>query len=312
MRGVGFYEFGAPDVLKVIDLPEVHAGFGEVRIRNYAATVNPTDLMARNGVRAKQMGLDPPPYVPGMEVAGVVDEVGNGVTTELNIGDSVMGIVVTRASHGGYREQIVLNSRSVVRSPEGKSHLEACTLPMNGLTARQVLDRLALSAGQTIAVTGAAGAFGSYVVQLAKADGLIVVADALAQDEDLVTSFGADIVLPRGDIFADLVRGEFPEGVDGLADGAVLGEKVTHAVRDGGTFSSVRGWQGTGERKIRFVATSVREYASEIEKLEKLRKQVEDGILTLRVARTYRSEEAPEAHRTLEAGGIRGRLILEF
>ena len=312
MQGVGFYEFGDPDVLKVIDLPEVHAGFGQVRIRNHAATVNPTDLMARNGVRAKQMGLDPPPYVPGMEIAGVVDEVGDGVTTRLNIGDSVMGIVVTKASQGGYREQIVLDVGSVVRIPEGKSLIEACTLPMNGLTARQVLDKLALSVGQTIAVTGAAGAFGSYVVQLAKADGLIVVADALAQDEDLVTSFGADIVLPRGDTFADLVRGEFPQGVDGLADGAVLGKKVTHAVRDGGSFSSVRGWQGTGERKIRFLATSVREYASEMEKLEKLRKQVEDGILTLRVARTYRPEEAPEAHRTLEAGGIRGRLILEF
>ena len=312
MRGVGFYEFGDPDVLKVIDLPEVHAGFGQVRIRNYAATVNPTDLMARNGVRAKQMGVDPPPYVPGMEVAGVVDEVGDGVTTGLNIGDSVMGIVVTKASYGGYREQIVLDARSVVITPEGKSHVEASTLPMNGLTARQVLDRLALSAGQTIAVTGAAGAFGGYVVQLAKADDLIVVADASAQDEDLVTSFGADIVLPRGDNFVDLVRAEFPQGVDGLADGAVLGEKVIHAVRDGGTFSSVRGWQGNGERKIRFASTSVREYALELGKLEKLRKQVEDGVLTLRVARTYQADEAPEAHRALEAGGIRGRLVLRF
>ena len=312
MRAVGFYEFGEPDVLQVIDLPEVHAGPGQVRIRNHAATVNPTDLMARNGTRSEQIGKDPPPYVPGMEVAGVIDEVGEDVNTGVKIGDKVIGIVVTKGDHGGYREQITLDARSVVPLPAGRSFIEACTLPMNGLTARQVLDRLALSAGQSIAVTGAAGAFGGYVVQLAKAVGLNVIADASTADEALVTSFGADIVVLRGDGFADRVREHFPEGVDGLADGAVLRQKATAAVKDGGVFNSLRGWQGTGERGMRFETTSVRSYAFEFNKLNKLCQQVEEGVLTLRVAGHYRPEEAPEAHRRLEIGGIKGRLVIEF
>ena len=110
-----------------------------------------------------------------------------------------MAMVVPKASHGGYREQIVLEQRAVVRAPAGTSHVEAATLPMNGLTARQSLDLLGLSAGQTLAVTGAAGAYGGYVIQLAKHEGLQVIADASEADHELVTSLGADIVVRRGD-----------------------------------------------------------------------------------------------------------------
>ena len=103
-----------------------------------------------------------------MEASGIVDEVGNGVATGVNVGDAVMAIVVPKGSHGAYREQIVLDARSVVRAPAGTTHVEACTLPMNGLTARLSLDLLGLSRGQTIAVTGAAGAYGGYLVQLSR------------------------------------------------------------------------------------------------------------------------------------------------
>jgi NADPH:quinone reductase len=130
--------------------------------------------MARNGARAEQQKADPPPYVPGMEAAGIVDEVGSGVPDRLKLGDAVMAIVVPKGSHGAYSEQIALDARSVVRAP----HPEATTLPMNGLTARLSLDLLKLSPGQVIAVTGAAGAYGGYVIQLAKAEGLTVIAAA--------------------------------------------------------------------------------------------------------------------------------------
>ena len=153
-----------------------------------------------------------------------------------------MAIVVPKGSHGAYREQIVLDARSVVRAPAGKSHVEAATLPMNGLTARQSLDLLGLSPGQVIAVTGAAGAYGGYVIQLAKTEGLTVIADASEKDEKLVASLGADIVVRRGDDVASRIREHFPQGVDGLADGAVLNELVIPAVRDGGAFTSVRGF----------------------------------------------------------------------
>jgi NADPH2:quinone reductase len=312
MRAVGLFTQGGPEVLQVVELPEVHAGPGQVRIRVHAATVNPTDVMVRNGARAEQQKADPPPYVPGMEAAGIVDEVGSGVPDRLKVGDAVMAIVVPKGSYGAYREQIVLDARSVVRAPAGKTHAEAATFPMNGLTARLSLDLLKLSPGRVVAVTGAAGAYGGYVIQLAKSEGLTVIADASEKDEKLVASLGADIVVRRGDDVASRIRGHFPQGVDGLADGAVLNALVIPAVRDGGAFTSVRGFQGIPQRDIRFTTTMVRSYAHEFEKLDRLRQQVEAGEITLRVAEVYPPDRAAEAHRRLEAGGTRGRLVIRF
>ena len=312
MRAVGLFTHGGPEVLQVVELPEVHAGPGQVRIRVHAATVNPTDVLGRNGARAEQQKADPPPYVPGMEAAGIVDEVGSGVPDRLKLGDAVIAIVVPKGSHGAYREQIALDARSVVRAPAGNTYAEAATLPMNGLTARLSVDLLKLSPGQVIAVTGAAGAYGGYVIQLAKAEGLTVIADASEKDEKLVASLGADIVVRRGDDVASRIRSRFPQGVDGLADGAVLNELAIPAVRDGGAFTSIRGFQGAAQRDIYFTATMVRSYAQEFEKLDRLRRQVEAGEITLRVAEVYPPERAAEAHRRLEAGGTRGRLVIQF
>ncbi len=116
MRAVGLFTQGGPEVLQVVELPEVHAGPGEVRIRVYAATVNPTDVGVRNGTRAEQQKDVPPPYVPGMEAAGIVDVVGSGVPDRVKVGDAVIAIVVPKGSHGAYREQIALDVRSVVRA----------------------------------------------------------------------------------------------------------------------------------------------------------------------------------------------------
>jgi NADPH2:quinone reductase len=312
MRAVGVNRFGGPEALEVVELPEPHAGPGQLRIRVHAAAVNPTDTYVRNGDRAKAQQKDPPPYVPGMDAAGVLDEIGEGVDTDLRVGDPVMAIVLPDGSHGAYSEYVAVPAGSVARAPAGASHAEACTLPMNGLTARLSLDELALSSGGTILVSGAAGAYGGYVVQLAKADGLRVIADAAPADEALVAELGADVVLPRGDDLADRVRELHPDGVDGVADGAVLNELLVPAVRDGGGFASVRGWKGEPQRDIRFHATFVRRYLTEQARLDRLREQAERGEVTLRVARTFPAAQAGEAHRLLEGGGIRGRLVVEF
>jgi NADPH2:quinone reductase len=303
---------GGPEALKVVNVPEVHTGPDQVRIRVHAAAVNPTDLFVRNGARAEQQKVDPPPYVPGMDAAGIVDEVGAGVSTGVRVGDAVMAMVLPKGSHGAYREQIVLNARAVVRAPTATTHVQACTLPMNGLTARRSLDLLGLSSGQTLAVTGAAGAYGGYVIQLAKTEGLTVIADASEVDEALVASLGADIVVRRGNDVASRILQHFPKGVDGLADGAVLNELVIPAVANGAAFTSVRGFKGVQQRDIRFTTTFVREYDCEFEKLDRLRQLVEAGSLTLRVADTYPPERAGEAHQRLEAGGTRGRLVIQF
>jgi NADPH:quinone reductase-like Zn-dependent oxidoreductase len=296
----------------MVELPEAHAGPGEIRIRVHAATVNPTDTGLRDGSRAELLKHVPPPHVPGMDAAGVVDEIGPATAKDLRIGDAVMAMVIPRGSHGAYRQSIVLAADAVARAPAGASHVEASTLPMNGLTARLSLDQLGLQPGQTIAVTGAAGCYGGYVVQLAKAQGLRVIADASAADEQLVRDLGADIVVRRGDDIAAKIRAVAPDGVDGLADGAVQNELAVGAVRDGGAFASVRGWAGTGERGITFHRTMVRNYDCRADLLDQLREQTEAGQVTLRVAATYPMEQAAEAHRRLEAGGTRGRCVLLF
>jgi NADPH:quinone reductase-like Zn-dependent oxidoreductase len=305
-------EHGGPEALQVVDLPEQHAGPGEVRLRVHAATVNPTDTYVRNGARAGAQQEDPPPFVPGMDAAGVVEEVGEGVDTGIAVGDRAMAIVVPKGSHGAYRENLVVPAGSVARAPAGTSHAEASTLPMNGLTARLSLDLLGLQPGQSIAVTGAAGCYGGYVVQLAKDDGLTVIADASEADEDLVSMLGADIVVPRGDGFADAVREHFPGGVDGLADGSVQNDAVLGAIADGGAFTSVRGYKGEPQRDIAFTTTWVTSYAEDHARLDQLREQAEAGSVTLRVAQTFPAEQAAEAHRRLEAGGTRGRCVITF
>ena len=311
MKVIGVAEYGGPEALRVFEIPEPHAGPGEVRIRVRAAAVNPTDTLVRNGSRAESQKEFEPPYVPGMDAAGVVDAIGDGATTGLAVGDEVMAIVVPRGSHGSYSEYIVVPTESVARIPTGASLVEASTLPMNGLTARRALDLLALQPGQSIAVTGAAGAFGGYVVQLAKAEGLRVIADASPADMELVRGFGAEVVA-RGDGLAQRIRDLVPDGVDALADGALLFGQALPAVRDGGGLAVVRTYSGDTERGITIHPVWVREYAREQGKLDRLRELAGEGVLTLRVAGTFTPDQAGEAHRILEAGGTRGRLVIEF
>ena len=312
MRVVGVTEFRGPEALRVVEVPERHAGPGEVRVRVHAATVNPTDTLVRNGARAETLRQHPPPYVPGMDVAGVLDEIGEGADTDLAVGEHVMAIVRPTGSHGGYSESLVLPAASVTRAPAGTGDVAASTLPMNGLTALRALDLLDLAPGQTLAVTGAAGAVGGYVIQLAKAGGLHVIADAAQRDRELVERLGADVVVQRGEDVAVRIREVAFDGVHGIVDAAIQNELVLPAVRDGGRVATLRGFNDGADRGVTYEPVYVVDYLHERDRLDLLRRQVEDGAVTLRVARTFPAEQAFEAHRALEAGGTRGRLVLEF
>jgi NADPH:quinone reductase len=299
-------------VLRVLDLPEPEAGPGELRIRVHAAAVNPIDTVLRSGARAEQVKVVPPPYVPGMDAAGVLEQIGAGVSTDLRIGEHVMAIVVPTGAHGAYAERVVVPAESVVRVPAGATDAQAASLLLNGLTARLALDLLDLAPGQTVAVTGAAGAVGGYAIQLARADGLRVIADAAPRDDSLVKELGADIVLPRGGDFPQRVRAAVPGGVEGLVDGALFDRLALPAVHDGGRIATLRRFSDTGERGITFHPVVAYDHVRERAKLDRVRQQVEDGDVTLRVARILPAEQAADAHRLLETGGVRGRLILRF
>src|SRR5499426_3805056 len=253
MRAVTFSRLGGPEVLEVSELPEPTPGSGEVRIHVAAATVNPTDISFRSGRQftvdqLAEMGVRPP-FIPGMELAGVIDAVGEGAT--FRVGERVMAIVNPRRPGGGAQSQlVVVPAASIARVPEGTSLEAAATLPMNGLTVRLALDRLALRPGQTLGVTGAAGAVGGYAVELGVADGLRVIAVAGSADAVLVKRFGAQTVVPRGEAAIRGLHAAAPGGVDGLIDAAVLDAAVLPAIRDGGKLATVRGFAGPSERGI--------------------------------------------------------------
>lgn len=311
MRAVGVTTFGGPEVLHIVDLPVPEPGDGEVRIKVAAATVNPSDAAMRAGVFGPPPQSDGPPYVAGWELAGVVDAAAPGVGW--SPGDRVLAIVLPYLTgRGAQAEYVIVPADSVTRVPDGVSLAQAATLPMNGLTARLALDKLALQPGQTLAVTGAAGAVGGYVMELAASEGLRVIGDASPADAALVKSLGADIVVPRGPGLAAAIRLEVPSGVDAVVDTALIGPPVLPAIRDGGHLIAVRPFPGESERAITVTLILVADYLREGAKLTELARLVTMEKLTLRVAREIPAEYAAEAHRQLEAGGTRGRLVLTF
>jgi NADPH:quinone reductase-like Zn-dependent oxidoreductase len=229
------------------------------------------------------------------------------------VGQRVVAMVLFTAPHGGaYAEQVVVPAASVVPAPEGAGFPEASTLLMNAMTARLALDALSVPRQGTVAVTGAAGAVGGYAVELAKADGLTVIADAAGRDVELVRGLGADHVVERGLGIAQRIRALVPEGVAGLVDGSMQTTEIVSAIADGGALAELRGWAGPAERGIRVYPVMVTDRIDDTLGLDALCRQAEEGVLTLRVAEVLPAAEAARAHRLLEAGGLRGRVVLDF
>jgi NADPH:quinone reductase-like Zn-dependent oxidoreductase len=154
----------------------------------------------------------------------------------------------------------------------------------------------------------------SYVIPLAKEQGLRVIADAKPEDEELVKGFGADVVVPRSDSFGDAIRAVAPDGVDAVYDTALLNREAFGAIRDGGQLVVVRGWDGNEveERGIRVHAVMVAQALERTDWLDELRLLASEGRLKLRVARELPPEQAAEAHRLMDAGGLRGRAVIVF
>jgi NADPH2:quinone reductase len=307
MRAVTVNKADGPDAITVEDRSVREPRPGEVRLRVAAAAVNPVDVfMWRRAVE--------PPFTPGMDAAGTVESVGHA-GGRLTVGERVMAVVSPWLPEGGAQAELaVVRAASVIPVPRGASAPEAATLPMNGLTALEGLRMLGLATGSTLAVTGGAGLLASYVISLARQRGIRVIADAGPRDEALVSGFGADHVLPRGDGFADAVRELLPGGVDAVFDTAALTRAVVPVIRDGGAIAVVRGWDGGAApgRGITVQAVSIGNAMHNTAWLQHLADQVTAGHIQLRVAGLYPPERAVEAYHLMEAGGLRGRAVITF
>ena len=309
-KAVTYRARGGDDVIEIVDRAVRQPEAGEVRISVKAAAVSPTDVALRDPGH----GDMPPPLVPGMDAAGIVESVGTGVS-RLRIGDAVMAAVMPLRPDGGAQAaHIVVPAASVVPIPQGVSIAQASTLPMNGLTALLALELSTLERGQTLAVSGGAGLLAHYAIAAAKHQGLRVIADAKREETELVRSYGADLVVERSDDFAGAVRKKLPDGVDALLDTALLGEKSFSALRDGGVYLPVRGWDDDtpSEQGIQIKPVWVNEVLERTDMLDTLRDLVESGAIKLRVTGEYAPEQVADAQRALSAGGLRGRPVIVF
>ncbi|WP_433127129.1 NADP-dependent oxidoreductase [Micromonospora sp. CA-240977] len=297
MRAVSYAQFGGSEVLRVADVPVPEPGPGQVRVRVAASAVHPVDLMVRSGRFPAPLptGL---PYTPGWDVAGSVDAVGPSVE-EFTIGDEVIGFSPwLRTTVGAHAEYVVLDAAWLTSAPTGVPATEAATLPTNGLAAAQALDLLALPAGSTVLVTGAAGQVGGFVLALARASGLHATGLAGADDREFVESLGAAF-LSRDD----------PTGTfDAVVDLAVIGSSLLDLVRDGGGF--VAASPPLRPEPVRGIRTFALEVEPDGSRLGELVKLVTTGDIPLRVADVYPFADVAAAHDRLAQGGVRGGVVI--
>lgn len=310
MQALVMHRYGDEDVLQVAQMPLPEPGPGEVRIRVRAAAVNPVDLVVRDGtfLAIGALASETFPMGLGFDVAGEIDAIGPR-TGRLAPGDRVIALAdALDMRTGGQAEFVVLPETSVARAPRDIELSAAATLPLNGLTAWQALDRLSLPDGGTILVTGAAGGLGGLSVELAALRGLRVIAQAADADQAVVDGLGAHHVVDRAHDLALVVRRLVPGGVDGAIDAACLGMAALDAVRSGGSLVAVR--PAAAPMPLRDIAVHQVQVGADAGQLAALSLLAEAGRLTLRVAEVLPLTRAGEAHRRLAAGGTRGRLVL--
>jgi len=301
MQAVVFEEFGGPEVLRTEDVAEPHAGPGEVRVRVRAAGVNPMDFKIRRGWL--QGFIDTTfPATPGLEVAGVVDEVGEDA--EFAIGDEVVGWSAT----GAYAEHAVVGNIAI--KPAGVSWAQAVGLPVAGETARRVLDELQLKEGETLLLHGAAGAVGSIAVQLAKAAGATVIGTASPANHDFVRSIGA-IPVAYGEGLLERVREAAPQGVDAVFDTAGQGGLQESIELRGGTDRIVTIADMSAAQLG--VAASMGSAGTPEEVRAGLANQLQlvaDGKLQVRIAETFSLADAAKAQELSESGHAPGKIVV--
>jgi NADPH:quinone reductase-like Zn-dependent oxidoreductase len=300
MKAVTFAEYGGPEVLHVTEVEDPRPGPGQVRVAVRAAGVNPIDWKARSGFMAEVMPASFP-VVDGREAAGVIDQVGDGVTGAA-VGDEVFGFAVG----GAAAEYAVLDDFAA--KPASASWEQAAALPVAVETSVRVFTVLGgLGEGQTIVVNGAAGGVGVAAVQLARARGARVIGTASESNHEFLRSLGAEPTT-YGDGLVDRVRALAPDGVDLAFDTAGKGgvpDLITltgdpERVATIADFSAAAlGVKVTGGGDFR--AAKALGDAAEL---------IEAGRLQIPVAATFPFSQAAEAHRVSQEGHVRGKLVL--
>ncbi|WP_256792714.1 NADP-dependent oxidoreductase [Terrabacter sp. Ter38] len=297
MKAIVIDRFGGPEELHEAQRPDPQPARGQVRVRVEAVGVNPADGKARSGRMASPDTAFP--LVPGLEAAGVVDALGEGVT-DVAVGDRVVGF----AEGGAYAELAVLSTYAVV--PDALDATVAVSLPVAGETSRRVLRLLGVQPGETLLVHGASGVVGEVATQLAVAAGATVIGTASAANQERVAALGATPTT-YGDGWLDRVRELAPDGVDAVLDASgagVLDDSVELlggpdrlvTIADPAAFTTGITFSGTSQRSAEDLAELVALRAS--------------GALTTTISRVLPLTEAAQAQALSDSGHAGGKLVL--
>jgi enoyl reductase len=303
MKAVTFSEFGAPEVLRLTEVPDPEPGPGAIRVRARAAGVQPADTMVRRGEGPPGLPVALP-LVLGNDFAGVVDRVGEGVT-EFAVGDEVLGWSV----FGAYAEALVVPAGQAVRKPPEMPWEVAGAMSASGQTAHRSLRELGVSAGDTVLVHAAAGGVGSVAVQLAVAWGATVIGTASEGNHEYVRSLGATPVT-YGDGLVERVRAVAPQGVDVAFDAAGRGalDASVELVADRGRIGTIIDFAGA--ERLGVVGLRGGPNARTRERLGELVGLFGKGALAVHIGHRLPLAEAAEAHRIVESGHGRGKVVL--
>lgn len=300
-RTVRYSRFGGPEVLEVVDVEEAHAGPGEIRVRVAAAGLNPVDFkIFAGGDVAAAFGGAPGSGV-GYDLAGTVDEVGEGVT-DFSIGDRVFG----GKRHEAIADYVVLDPSkdTVIQTPAGLENVHAAALPIAGRTAFAAIDQLHLEPSDTVLIGGAAGGVGIFAVQLAVATGATVIATASESNHEALRALGA-VPVTYGDGLVERVRAiGVPtaaadlHGTDTIAAARELGvpgERITAIAAYG---ADAEGVIDTGGHEARPGA------------LQDLAAAVAEGSIVVPIEATYPIDDVSQAYARLIDGHLFGKIVV--
>jgi NADPH:quinone reductase-like Zn-dependent oxidoreductase len=307
MKAVRFNRVGGPDVLEYGEIDQPVPGAGEVRLKVAASAFNAADNGMRAGVLPIPVVL---PHVPGYDVSGVVEAVGDGVH-DLKAGDAVFGFLPMERD-GGAAEYVVAPAAALVAAPTSIPLADAAALPSVALTAWQALfDDGGVEAGQRVLIIGAGGVVGKYAIRLAKRAGAEVIATASPRSIGAVEAAGADQVV---DHTRTAVLGAVGSQVDVLLNLAPIDPAEFAAlvalVRDGGVVVSTTAWMPTPDDAGRGVRSATVFVLPNRDRLAELAALVDAGELPVEVTRRIPLSELPGLHAEAAAGRVTGKVIV--
>lgn len=313
MKAIVIDAYGSPRSARFaeVDAPKVKAGYLLVRMR--AAALNAFDYKIITGMVKDSVPISFP-YIPGMDGAGEVIDVGSGVQTWRK-GDAVLA-QFPRGAFAQYA-MISANDKKLARKPEALDFDRAAAIPESGLTAKTMIRAANLKSGQTVLVIGATGGVGLFVTQLAKNEGARVIATGKAEDVKYLREIGADDVVnyAGGDTITQTVQ-RYPKGIDVVFDLINVGNAVlrdAEVLRESGTLvSSLSGPEQNAFKKD--VNVCYIQLTAHDGDLEDLARCAADGNLRVEIGRTYDLDQAPRALTdfTDPAKHTRGKLVIHI